>query len=116
MIGNHVVIDHGDDTFSLYAHVRRGSVTVSRGDVVVAGQHVADVGSTGNTSEPHLHLQLMDRADPTAATGLPWRWSDVTTEPGDLDRRWGNGSRGTGARAAMVPTDGVPPNGQIFTA
>ena len=53
--GNHVFIDTGREIVKL-AHLRPGSLTVSRGDTVRAGQLIGETGNSGNTSEPHLHL------------------------------------------------------------
>lgn len=77
ILGNHLVVDHGDGSYSTYAHLRRGSLRVSAGDEVHTGQQLAEVGNSGNTTEPHLHLQVMDDPRVTAAAGVPFRWSDV---------------------------------------
>ncbi|MFF7976741.1 peptidoglycan DD-metalloendopeptidase family protein [Streptomyces sp. NPDC007905] len=53
--GNHVFIDTGREIVKL-AHLRPGSVTVAKGDLVHAGQLLGEVGNTGNTTEPHLHI------------------------------------------------------------
>ncbi|WP_069813915.1 M23 family metallopeptidase [Streptomyces sp. TP-A0874] len=74
LIGNHVVLDLGDGVYALYAHLRRGSVMVGEGDRVRAGQQIAQVGNSGNSTEPHLHFQLMDRLDLHIARGLPFGW------------------------------------------
>ncbi|MFE0422290.1 M23 family metallopeptidase [Streptomyces sp. NPDC058953] len=74
VVGNHVVLDLGDGTYALYAHVMRGSLTVQEGDRVVAGQPIARCGNSGNSTEPHVHFQLMDRADPELARPVPFRW------------------------------------------
>ncbi|MDT0270370.1 M23 family metallopeptidase [Streptomyces sp. DSM 44915] len=77
VIGNHLVLDLGGGTYALYAHLRRGSLAVRPGDRVRAGQLVARCGNTGNSSEPHLHFQLMDHPVPDVASGLPFRWAGV---------------------------------------
>lgn len=77
IVGNHVVLDLGDGTFALYAHLRKGSLTVREGDRVTAGHHLADVGNSGNSTEPHLHFQLMDTPDPDTARGIPFTWRGV---------------------------------------
>jgi hypothetical protein len=110
ILGNHVVLDHGDGVFSTYAHLRRGSLRVSVGERVGAGQQLAEVGNTGNTSEPHLHVQLMDRADVNAAAGLPFRWRGVEIHDGEVDR-----TRVAGEPATEV-IEGLPAAGQVFTA
>ncbi|MFI5819570.1 M23 family metallopeptidase [Streptomyces rishiriensis] len=53
--GNHVFLDTGREIVKL-AHLRPGSVTVAKGDIVRAGQLLDEVGNTGNTTEPHLHI------------------------------------------------------------
>ncbi|MGP4026486.1 M23 family metallopeptidase [Actinomadura sp. 3N407] len=72
IIGNSVVLDLGDGVYAVFAHVRRGSVRVKKGDRVRAGDVLGEVGNSGNSSEPHLHFHLMDRPRPLAAAGLPF--------------------------------------------
>ncbi|MFC7280125.1 M23 family metallopeptidase [Paractinoplanes rhizophilus] len=72
VVGNHIVVDLGDGRYALYAHLRRHSATVRPGDRVVAGQELARCGNSGNSSEPHLHFQLMDHPRPAFAAGLPF--------------------------------------------
>ncbi|MGW5042346.1 M23 family metallopeptidase [Streptomyces parvulus] len=88
VIGNHVVLDLGDGTHALYAHVRRGSLAVREGDRVAAGEVLAHCGNSGNSTEPHVHFQLMDGPDPDTARGVPFTWRGI----------------------------GVPRNGEIFEA
>lgn len=59
--GNAVVINHGNGTFSQYAHLSR--VTVKVGQVVQTGQRIALSGSTGNSSGPHLHFEVRTTAN-----------------------------------------------------
>ncbi|MGV8893442.1 MAG: M23 family metallopeptidase [Burkholderiaceae bacterium] len=54
--GNMVEIDHGNDIVTRYAHASRLLVHV--GDIVKRGQHVADIGSTGRSTGPHLHFEV----------------------------------------------------------
>ncbi|MYQ41595.1 Membrane proteins related to metalloendopeptidases [Streptomyces sp. LamerLS-316] len=88
VFGNRVVLDLGDGTYAAYAHVRRGSLQVRAGDTVRAGQRIARCGNSGNSTEPHVHFQLMDHPDLDRARGIPFRWRGV----------------------------GVPANGEAFTA
>lgn len=71
--GNHVVLDLGDGHFALYAHFKPGTVQVREGQYVHAGQVIGHVGTSGNSSEPHLHFQVMDGPSPLASNGLPYR-------------------------------------------
>ncbi|MGC5041167.1 M23 family metallopeptidase [Streptomyces sp. DT190] len=54
--GNAVVINHGNGTYSQYAHLSRIDVKV--GQTVKTGQTIARSGNTGNSSGPHLHLEI----------------------------------------------------------
>ncbi|MGW4565928.1 M23 family metallopeptidase [Streptomyces sp. NPDC004561] len=55
LYGNHVWIDTGSEIVKL-AHLRPGTVTVAKGDPVRAGQVLGEVGNSGNSTEPHLHI------------------------------------------------------------
>lgn len=63
LAGNHVCIDLGDRRYVLMAHLQKDSVLVAVGDTVRAGQPVAKCGNSGNTSQPHLHLQVQSEAN-----------------------------------------------------
>ncbi|MBR6563666.1 MAG: peptidoglycan DD-metalloendopeptidase family protein [Clostridia bacterium] len=54
--GNCVIIDHGNGVQTLYAHLSAFSVQV--GDVLTAGDEVGKIGSTGNSTGPHLHFEV----------------------------------------------------------
>ena len=56
--GNYVKIDHGNGWVTWYVHMRTNSVAVSEGDVVKAGTILGLVGSSGNSSDPHLHFAV----------------------------------------------------------
>lgn len=63
--GNFVIIDHKIDYITLYAHL--GEIFVSEGQIVSQGQLLGTVGSTGNSTGPHLHFEIRDfgsRVDP----------------------------------------------------
>lgn len=76
VVGNHIVIDMGANRYLFYAHLQRHSATIRAGEYVTAGQQIARCGNSGNSSEPHLHFQVMDRSRPTFAAGLPFRFTD----------------------------------------
>ena len=57
--GNMILINHGDGYKTRYAHLVSGSMTVSVGDYVDAGQTIGKVGSTGNSTGPHLHFEVI---------------------------------------------------------
>jgi len=54
--GNKVVVQHPDGTETWYAHLN--TIAVSAGEALTAGSVVGTVGSTGNVTGPHLHLEV----------------------------------------------------------
>jgi hypothetical protein len=78
--GNYVKIQHEDGRFALYCHMRQGSVAVSTGDTVTCGQKLGEVGSSGNSTGPHLHFEPRTSgntgyepfAGPCGASGTSW--------------------------------------------
>ena len=54
--GNYVMINHGDGRVTLYAHMSSRGVAV--GQTVTQGQYIGTVGSTGNSTGPHLHFEV----------------------------------------------------------
>jgi murein DD-endopeptidase MepM/ murein hydrolase activator NlpD len=75
--GNYVVIGHAGGEHSLLAHLREGSVTVGAGDHVTSGQRVGWCGHSGNSTEPHLHFHVQDRASFYRGMGLPVAFTSV---------------------------------------
>lgn len=57
---NYVIIDHGDSTFAMYAHLTYNGVLVDVGDIIHRGQTIALSGNTGWSTEPHLHFEVKD--------------------------------------------------------
>jgi hypothetical protein len=81
--GNHIVIDIGGGHFVLLAHLQKGSVHVAVGDTVKTGQPIAKVGNSGNTTQPHLHLQVQDAP---GALGLGTRTWPILFRDATLQR------------------------------
>lgn len=66
--GTWIRIQHNDGTITVYGHQSANHVAV--GDHVEAGQHIADVGSQGDSTGPHLHFEVWIGGEPVD----PWTW------------------------------------------
>lgn len=55
-MGNYIMIDHGDSLYTIYMHA--SALYVNKGDLVVKGEKIAAVGSTGRSTGPHLHFSV----------------------------------------------------------
>ena len=60
--GNMVEVDHGNDLITRYAHASK--LLVKKGDLVKRGQQVAQVGTTGRSTGPHLHFEVLVQGVP----------------------------------------------------
>ncbi len=56
--GNYIIIMHSNGLYTLYAHGQNGSRRVNKGDYVKQGQQIMSVGTTGNSTGPHLHFEV----------------------------------------------------------
>lgn len=83
--GKHIVIQHNnvpsadsesrkETLYSAYAHL--SSMTISEGDVVVKGQKIGEVGSSGTSSAAHLHFQI-DNSEAPWHPYWPFTWKDA---------------------------------------
>lgn len=70
--GNFISLDLGNGRFATYEHLRTGSVKVAKGDHVRKGQPIAEVGFSGDSTEPHLHFHVSDSPLPLEGEGLPY--------------------------------------------
>lgn len=89
--GNYILIRIEDlqETYVLLAHLQRASTVVKIGERVCAGQPLARVGNSGNTSEPHLHIQIKRGGQPDSwndGKGVPMRFGGRFLLRGDLVR------------------------------
>jgi murein DD-endopeptidase MepM/ murein hydrolase activator NlpD len=78
--GNTLIIDHGLGLMTGYYHL--SSIHVAEGDLVEAGQLIAEGGSTGLSTGPHLHWEL--RIKNVALDGMQWIEEDVTRRVSQL--------------------------------
>ncbi|MBI4370865.1 MAG: M23 family metallopeptidase [Elusimicrobia bacterium] len=99
--GNRVVLKLEDGHYLLLAHLRPGSVAVSEGQTVNPGDLVGRVGSSGNSSEPHLHIQI--------SNGFPWENAEAL--PFCFQKVMLNGSRADCARPEPNVQLELPPKG-----
>ncbi|WP_366868650.1 M23 family metallopeptidase [uncultured Tateyamaria sp.] len=94
--GNGLVIDHGDGWSTQYCHLKRGSVQVRGGDEVASGDVLGQVGLSGRTQFPHVHITVrkddavVDPFDPdgTATCAAPstetlWQ-TPIAYQPGGV--------------------------------
>lgn len=61
--GNYVKIKHNNGMYTLYAHMKYGSIKVKKGDKVIQGQVIGYMGNTGDTNGSHLHFEVRDKYD-----------------------------------------------------
>jgi murein DD-endopeptidase MepM/ murein hydrolase activator NlpD len=78
--GNYIVLHgEGENLDFVFMHVRDGSVRVKEGDHVSTGQQIAEVGSTGESTGPHLHFEIWKGA---------WAQGGTPIDPLPFLRRW----------------------------
>jgi hypothetical protein len=65
-------------------HLQRASVQVWVGQRVRAGQTLARCGNSGNSTEPHLHVQAVDRPDVLHASGVPITFGGRLSRNGEI--------------------------------
>jgi len=86
LAGNTIVLDLGGGVFASLSHLKRGSARVKAGEHVRRGDVIALCGNSGNSSEPHLHFQLMDHPRQSIAAGLPITFFDAGHSLGGIPR------------------------------
>jgi len=90
--GNVVVIDHGDNQFGYYAHLRPNSISVKVGSKVKAGDEIGEAGNSGESNEPGFHFHVMNNADPNMADGVPLffsKWKSASYSAFPVEREGG---------------------------
>jgi murein DD-endopeptidase MepM/ murein hydrolase activator NlpD len=70
--GNSVILALDENgPFVVLVHLRAGSLRVRVGDAVKSGQAIAACGNSGNSTQPHVHIQVMDSSNTMTGRGLP---------------------------------------------
>lgn len=101
--GNHVILElPGGGVYAALVHLRAGSFRVAPGDRVTTGQPLAECGNSGNSTQPHVHIQLMDNLDLSRARGVPMVFRDF--------REWPRGG------GPVVHDRGMPAEGSVVEA
>lgn len=100
LAGNHVVIAaRRSGAFVALAHLRAGSIRVAVGEEVTAGQPIADCGNSGNSTHPHVHVQVMDGPDASVARGVPMEFRRF--------REWPRAAKQSQVREPGLPQEGA---------
>jgi hypothetical protein len=100
LAGNFVTIALPDGSgFVALAHLRFGSVRVRTGQHVIEGELIAECGNSGNSTEPHVHLQAMDSADLSLAQGMPMSFRRF--------REWPPRAKDSEVRERGMPAEGA---------
>ena len=94
--GNYVIIDHGNDEFSLIDHMQKDSVKVEVGNEVTRGTVLGKIGNSGDSGSPHIHYALQNGIDGRNSEGLPSRFSEFELLLGDTVKRIQNLCPNTG--------------------
>ena len=84
LAGNHVLIESNDGPVVAMCHLQRGSVQVQLGQRVREGDVLGRCGNSGNSTEPHVHVQAMDRADVLRASPLPITFGGYLPRNGEI--------------------------------
>ena len=87
--GNYIIMDHGNSEYSVFDHLKKGSLRVKRGDKVKRGEIIAQVGQSGLSTEPHLHYEVVSNPDPLKQRGLPIFFYELEGEEGAKQLRLG---------------------------
>ena len=101
--GNYVKIRHDNGMYTMYAHLKYGSVIPKKGTRVLKGERLGYMGATGSATGVHLHFEVRDKND-KKINPVPYIDDDLTfIESNDLkdidiiakeviNGKWGNGS------------------------
>ncbi|SDS21856.1 M23 family metallopeptidase [Microlunatus soli] len=83
LAGNHLLIE-SDGVVIALCHLQRSSLRVTPGERVRTGAPIARCGNSGNSTEPHVHVQAIDRVDVEQARAVPLSFRGVLPHNGDV--------------------------------
>ena len=75
--GNMITLKTAADEYIVYAHFEQETIRVKKGDLVKQGEYLGNCGNSGNSSEPHLHFHLQDRANKFQAVGATSYFTNI---------------------------------------
>jgi murein DD-endopeptidase len=78
ILGNHIILQIAPNRYVTYAHLQKGSLKVQAGARVHRGDVLGLLGNSGNSTGPHLHMQVTDGALPLQSQGVPFIFADFT--------------------------------------
>ncbi len=107
-VGNHVVVEIAPGLYALYGHMDPGSVRVKVGDTVEQGQELGLIGSSGNSTTPHLHFHLQTEPTFFPSDGVPYAFAEFELLGSVTERIWDDnlGLQPTG----QLPFEAVTPS------
>ncbi len=109
--GNYIIIRLDKGGWLLLAHFRRSTIAVTRGTRVVEGDYLGEIGNSGRSPYPHLHMQVQNAPEPGAPT-IPFRLANyLTRHPDDQDNHEWHAS---GLPAESTLLCAAPRNPNVF--
>jgi len=84
LAGNHVLIETREGPVVAVCHLQRGSVQVQLDQAVRVGETLGRCGNSGNSTEPHVHLQAIDCLDVLNATAVPITFGGQLPRNGEI--------------------------------
>ncbi len=70
LIGNAIVLQHGQNEYSVLAYLKQNSIRVRVGDRILKGQAIAQCGNSGGSLQPGIHIHLQDSPIVSVASGV----------------------------------------------
>ena len=119
LLGNYVMLDLGPGApgsyrYALYGHLKPGSIKVKVGDTVSRGTILGAIGNSGNSDAPHLHFQVTETPDASAAAlraeGVPYVLRGFTVVRHDPQQV----SQGAKLSAMGTHTNALPVEGDVI--